>query len=99
MPWEILGDALFGCWHRRKTIPISPRLGPDRRTRPAPFETYVVCLDCGKEFPYSWKEMRPLTPAEIGRATAHVGGEEMTRAARGPVSGPAFAASATNARA
>ncbi len=21
--------------------------------------TYIVCLDCGKEFDYNWKEMHP----------------------------------------
>jgi hypothetical protein len=30
--------------------------------------TYVVCLDCGKEFPYDWKAMKLIrnreTPAE-----------------------------------
>ena len=24
--------------------------------------TYVVCLDCGKEFDYNWKEMRIGNP-------------------------------------
>jgi hypothetical protein len=32
---------------------------PDRRT-------YVVCLDCGKEFPYDWEQMKMVTShAEI----------------------------------
>ncbi len=26
--------------------------------------TYVVCLDCGKEFPYDWQEMRVVTHAK-----------------------------------
>jgi hypothetical protein len=28
--------------------------------------TYVVCLDCGKEFDYDWKSMR------VGNQLAHV---------------------------
>jgi hypothetical protein len=24
--------------------------------------TYVVCLDCGKEFAYDWQEMRVVDP-------------------------------------
>ena len=23
--------------------------------------TYVACLDCGKEFPYDWQEMKVIT--------------------------------------
>jgi hypothetical protein len=26
--------------------------------------TYVVCLDCGREFPYDWREMRILAENE-----------------------------------
>ncbi len=72
-------------------MPISPRLGPDRRKRPAPFETYVVCLDCGKEFPYNWTEMRTLTPAEIRRMVSTVG-EEPRAPVPKPVSETVFGA-------
>jgi len=49
-------NSLFGCSHRRTTFPITP-------ARRAGFVnsdkgTYVVCLDCGKEFDYNWKEMK-----------------------------------------
>jgi hypothetical protein len=40
-------DALFGCAHRHRTFP-----------RTAKGSTYVVCLDCGKEFPYDWQQMK-----------------------------------------
>ncbi len=92
MSMETLADTLFGCWHRRKTLPISPRMGPDRRKRPAPFQTYVVCLDCGKEFPYNWEEMRVLTPAEIRRATANGGEVERRAPVAEPVGGAALEA-------
>jgi hypothetical protein len=50
-------NALFGCSHKRTTFPITPSrrssmYGETRRG------TYVACLDCGKEFDYSWKDMR-----------------------------------------
>jgi len=51
-------DALFGCWHKRKSFPLTTKRG-QRRTAPASQTgTYVVCLDCGKEFAYNWQEMR-----------------------------------------
>lgn len=38
--------------------------------------TYVVCLDCGKEFAYDWKEMRVLDSGEQRRYVhAHVEAE------------------------
>ena len=57
-----LMDSLFGCSHRRTSFPMTPSrrkaftasnfAGAKRNG------TYVVCLDCGKEFDYNWKEMR-----------------------------------------
>lgn len=49
-------DLLFGCSHKNYSFPITTKTG-QRRGRPAK-STYVVCLDCGKEFPYDWNEMR-----------------------------------------
>jgi hypothetical protein len=50
-------NVFFGCSHKRTTFPITPsrrsQLSGDSRRG-----TYVACLDCGKEFDYSWKEMR-----------------------------------------
>jgi hypothetical protein len=46
-------DALFGCWHKRKSFPLTTKRGQRRSAG-----TYVVCLDCGKEFAYDWQEMR-----------------------------------------
>jgi hypothetical protein len=52
-----LFNALFSCSHQRTTFPLTP----GRRTM-APsanrLGTYVVCLDCGKEFAYDWESMR-----------------------------------------
>jgi len=50
-------DVLFGCSHKRYTFPMSAR--GSRRSHAADMTgTYVVCLDCGKEFPYDWREMK-----------------------------------------
>ena len=46
---ERLYEILFGCRHRRLSFPLTAK--SDRRT-------YVVCLDCGKEFPYDWTQMK-----------------------------------------
>jgi hypothetical protein len=53
-----LFDMMFGCSHKRCSFPITVR-GKQRRTPAASLTgTYVVCLDCGQEFAYDWKEMR-----------------------------------------
>lgn len=50
-------DAFFGCWHNHYSFPITVKKG--RRSSAASVTgTYVVCLDCGKEFPYDWKQMK-----------------------------------------
>ena len=51
-------DLVFGCWHRHLTFPISKKPGQRRSGAAFLTGTYVVCLDCGREFPYNWKEMR-----------------------------------------
>jgi hypothetical protein len=52
-------NILLGCSHGRTTFPITP--ARKAGFSPAPGQrnsTYVVCLDCGKEFGYNWAEMR-----------------------------------------
>jgi hypothetical protein len=58
---QSLMNTLFGCAHRRTTFPLTPA----RKSALLPAVaatnkngTYVVCLDCGKEFAYNWSEMR-----------------------------------------
>jgi hypothetical protein len=51
---DSLLNLLFRCAHRRLTRPITPMSGPGKPSG----ETYVVCLDCGKQFAYEWSEMR-----------------------------------------
>ena len=47
-------NLLFGCRHRRLTRPMTAAHRPGT---PAG-DTYVVCLDCGKQFHYDVKNMR-----------------------------------------
>jgi hypothetical protein len=50
---------LFGCTHRKTTFPITPHHKlASSMAETASNSTYVVCLDCGKEFRYDWQEMR-----------------------------------------
>ena len=58
---EKLIGLLFGCWHSRYSFPVTIR-GTARRPQAAALTgTYVACLDCGKELPYDWQEMKVIT--------------------------------------
>jgi hypothetical protein len=54
-------NLLFRCAHRKLTRPVTPvsKAGVPHG------ETYVVCLDCGKQFSYDLNAMR------IGKAIDH----------------------------
>ena len=56
-----LFDLLFHCGHRHLSRPFTPlgQQGVPRR------ETYVVCLDCTKQFAYD------LTAMRVGKAIDH----------------------------
>jgi hypothetical protein len=54
-------NLLFRCPHRRLTRPVAPitKMGQPHS------QSYVVCLDCGKQFEYDLNQMR------IGRPIDH----------------------------
>jgi len=54
-------DALFGCRHSRYSFPVTVRRSARRPQAGALTGTYVACLDCGREFPYDWQEMKVIT--------------------------------------
>jgi hypothetical protein len=56
-----LFDGLFGCWHSRYSFPITVRARSQASAAAALTGTYVVCLDCGKEMPYDWSEMKIIS--------------------------------------
>ena len=51
-------NLLFRCSHRRLTRPVAPitKAGQPQS------QSYIVCLDCGKRFPYDWERMRIASP-------------------------------------
>ena len=51
-----LWNVMFGCRHSRYSFPLTIRAG-SRRLVAGHTGTYVVCLDCGREFDYDWQEM------------------------------------------
>ena len=74
-------DAVMGCAHRRTTFPLTlPReSGAVKLSEISRQGAYVVCLDCGKEFAYNWKDMkierdpktsRPIPAGALGRHVA-----------------------------
>jgi len=56
-----LFDTFFGCKHSHYSFPISVRPGLRRSSATKLTGTYVACLDCGREFPYDWQEMKVIT--------------------------------------
>ncbi len=70
-------DVLFGCSHKNYTFPITVR--GRRGVTP---RTYVVCLDCGKEFAYDWKEMKVVTTSRLPHETAALADESYAAAAK-----------------
>jgi len=67
----------FRCPHRRTTFPMTPvkrKTGGDQSDMPT--ETYVVCLDCGKQFRYDWEHMRLGQAVDISDGTTGGGPPE-----------------------
>lgn len=66
-------DALFGCWHKNISFPQTHKPGTRRSVAATETGTYVVCLDCGQEFPYDWQQMRVISSERLrGCAQSHV---------------------------
>jgi hypothetical protein len=59
-----LFESIFGCGHSRYSFPVTVRRAMRRPQAAALTGTYVACLDCGKEFPYDWQEMKVVTSPE-----------------------------------
>ncbi len=51
---EKILNLLFRCRHRRLSRPLSPAT----RAGEAPSRSFVVCLDCGRQFEYDVIRMR-----------------------------------------
>ena len=57
---DSLVNLIFRCPHRRLTRPVAPI----SKTGQPHSQSYVVCLDCGKQFEYDAKEMRIGKPID-----------------------------------
>jgi hypothetical protein len=66
-----LVDAFFGCWHSHYSFPITVRKGARRNSATSLTGTYVVCLDCGKEFAYDWHEMKIVDSSSASQNGVH----------------------------
>jgi len=59
-----LFSEIFGCAHTHYSFPRTVRPGVRRSAAAMPTGTYVVCLDCSRELPYDWNEMKVLSPSQ-----------------------------------
>lgn len=69
-------DAVFGCHHAHYSFPITVRRGQRRNTAAVLTGTYIVCLDCGKEFPYDWQQMRVTSEKEYATGVRRLATKE-----------------------
>lgn len=58
-------DLLFGCWHKHYSFPITAKGARSHSEAASVTGTYVVCLDCGKEFAYDWNQMKVVSTAPV----------------------------------
>ena len=59
-------DMLFGCWHKNLSFPITKKRGQRNPSAAAAVTgTYVVCLECGREFPYDWETMKIVSEEPV----------------------------------
>ena len=69
---DAIWNLLFRCQHRRTTFPLTPaRSKKGGESGDKHGETYVVCLDCGKQFIYDWEHMRLGGAADIAEEKPH----------------------------
>jgi hypothetical protein len=69
-------DFVFGCSHRNYSFPRTVKAGQRRSAAASVTGTYVVCLGCGKEFPYDWREMK-VVPMPNEHGHRHVAAEAL----------------------
>jgi hypothetical protein len=71
---DTLLNILFRCSHRRLTSPLTP---VSKKGVPHG-GTYVVCLDCGKQFSYDLQKMRVGKPIDNSHDACVVPGDTPT---------------------
>lgn len=92
-------DLMFGCSHRHTTFPLTPARRDAMSSVAARKGTYVVCLDCGKEFSYNWREMSMGKQVDPGYNSSSIfqnsGNETEAASALSMVDSPAHRSAAT----
>lgn len=71
----------FGCPHDRLSFPLT-HMGGRRSEAAAVTGVYVVCTDCGKEFPYDWGRMRVIWNYR-GKIIPEPAGQRMVKELKG----------------
>jgi hypothetical protein len=80
-------NLLFRCPHKRITRPITPVSKTGVRNG----DTYVVCLECGKQFTYDLNEMGIGKPVAISPTAGVLHGHAQTSNKEAPfICGPGF---------
>jgi hypothetical protein len=80
--FENMLDYLFGCSHKNYSFPITAKSAKRHTPAASVTGTYVVCLDCGKEFPYDWREMKVVAmPRKTASAIGDTAEEPLARSA------------------
>jgi hypothetical protein len=64
---KLLNLLLGFCAHDRCTFPMSLKSGRHRPEAAKVTGVYVVCLACGREFAYSWDQMRVVSGEKTRR--------------------------------
>jgi hypothetical protein len=64
---DSIWNLLFRCQHRKTTFPLTP---VRKKNDNNPAETYIVCLECGRQFTYDWDNMRLGKVADISGGPA-----------------------------
>ena len=54
---------LFWCKHRNISFPQTPKRATNRAAQLT--GTYIVCLNCGKEFSYDWEKMELINEESL----------------------------------
>ena len=85
-----LFDMAFGCWRKRCSFPITLRGKLRRNTAVTSVtETYLVCLDCGHDFPYDRSQMKMFaSKPRTGCGKAHHSRSRSLEAFTGPFAAP-----------
>lgn len=58
----------LSCQHKKLGFPHTAPRGVKKSAAASVTGTYVVCLDCGTEFPYDWHKMRIISAKELKHA-------------------------------